>query len=152
MSTRKPSQPPPPSGTVAQWASQTLRSWSVGALPIINYFLERLQLEAILQAHLPSRDGRGKLPVARGLIILVQNILLAREPLYGLRAWAALHDPQLLGLTPEQIGSLNDDRIGRCLTALFHLLSALVPCISREFALLLRSHRGVEGCAVLRHR
>jgi len=138
MSTRKPSQPPPPSGTVAQWASQTLRSWSVGALPIINHFLERLQLEAILQAHLPSRDGRAKLPVARGLIILVQNILLAREPLYGLRAWAALHDPQLLGLTPEQIGSLNDDRIGRCLTALFHgrrpaLILALIRQVVREF-------------------
>jgi transposase len=138
MSTRKPAQPSPPSGTVAQWPSQVLRSWTVGALPIINHFLERLQLEAILQAHLPSRDGRGKLPVARGLIILVQNILLAREPLYGLRAWAALHDPQLLGLTPEQIGSLNDDRIGRCLIAFFlgrrpALILALVRQVVREF-------------------
>lgn len=138
MSTRKPAQPSPPSGTVAQWPSQVLRSWTVGALPIINHFLERLQLEAILQAHLPSRDGRGKLPVARGLIILVQNILLAREPLYGLRAWAALHDPQLLGLTPEQIASLNDDRIGRCLIAFFlgrrpALILALVRQVVREF-------------------
>src|SRR5581483_9396940 len=121
MARRKPPthNPPSPSGTVAQWTSLTLRSWSVGALPIVNHFLQRLQLEAILQAHLPARDGRGKLPVARGLVVLVQNILLAREPLYGLRDWATLHDPQLLGLTPEQISAVNDDRCGRCLTALF---------------------------------
>jgi transposase len=140
MSTRqsRATQPPHPSGTIAQWPSLTLRSWTVGALPIVNHFLERLQLEAILQAHLPARAGRGKLPVARGLLVLVQNILLAREPLYGLRDWAALHDPQLLGLTPDQIGTLNDDRIGRCLTALFHarrpaLILALIRHVVHEF-------------------
>jgi transposase len=137
MSRRKPASPvsndPSPSGTVAQWTSLTLRSWTVGALPIVNHFLERLQLEAILQAHLPAGAGRGKLPVARGLIVLVQNLLLAREPLYGLRDWAALHAPQLLGLTPEQIGTLNDDRIGRCLTALFQARRpALILALSRH--------------------
>src|SRR5271166_434077 len=102
MSTRRPASPennPSPSGTTAQWSSLTLRSWTVGALPILNHLMERMQLETILQAHLPARDGRGKLPMARGLIVLVQNILLAREPLYGLRDWAALHYPELLGLT-----------------------------------------------------
>jgi transposase len=128
----------PASGTSAQWPSLTLRSWTVGALPLINHFLSRLDLEALLQAHLPAHDGRSRLPVARGLIVLVQNILLSREPLYGLGAWAALHDPQLLGLTPEQIGSLNDDRLGRCLAALFQtgsaaLLLALVRHAVQEF-------------------
>src|ERR1700736_3334572 len=116
MATRQPpsatARPPHPSGTTAQWSSLTLRSWTVGALPILNHLMARMQLEAILQAHLPARDGRGKLPVARGLIVLVQNILRAREPLYGLRDWAALHDPELLGLRPDHIGTLNDDRIG----------------------------------------
>lgn len=130
--------PAHPSGTTAQWPSLTLRSWTMSALPIVNHFLERMQLETILEAHLPTRAGRGKLPVARGLISLVQNILLAREPLYGLRSWAAHHDPQLLGLTPDQIGSLNDDRIGRCLTALFQaarpaLVLALVRQVVQEF-------------------
>jgi transposase len=142
MSTRQPPSTaanlPHPSGTTAQWPSLTLRSWTVGALPILNHLIERMQLEAILQEHLPTRDGRGKLPVARGLIVLVQNVLLSREPLYSLRAWAAHHDPQLLGLTPDQIGSLNDDRIGRCLTALFNasrpaLILALVRHVVQEF-------------------
>ena len=128
----------PPSGTVAQGPSLSVRSWTVGALPILNHVLERMQLEAILQAHLPARDGRGKLPVARGLIVLVQNVLLAREPLYGLRDWASYHDPQRLGLTADQIGALNDDRIGRCLTALFHarrpaLILALVRHVVQAF-------------------
>ena len=135
---RSATRNPPPSGTIAQWTSLTLRSWTVGALPLLNHFLQRMQLEAILQAHLPGRDRRGKLPVARGLVVLVQNLLLAREPLYGLRDWAARHDPQLLGLTPEDIGSLNDDRIGRCLTALFQaprpaLILALVRHVVHEF-------------------
>jgi transposase len=142
MSTRQPSSAaanhPHPSGTIAQWPSLTLRSWTVGALPIVNHLLERMQLEAILQAHLPARDGRGKLPVARGLVVLVQNVLLAREPLYGVRAWVAHHDPELLGLTPDQIGTLNDDRIGRCLSALFKarrpaLILALIRHVVQEF-------------------
>jgi len=97
-----------------------------------------MDLEAILQAHLPARDGRGKLPVARGLLVLVHNVLLAREPLYGIRAWAAGHDPRLLGLTPDQIGALNDDRIGRCLAALFRanrpaLILAVVRHVVQAF-------------------
>jgi len=141
MSTRRPASPennPSPSGTTAQWSSLTLRSWTVGALPIINHLFERMQLEAILEDHLPTPKGRSKLCVARGLMVLVQNILLAREPLYGLREWAARHDPQWLGMTAEQIGTLNDDRIGRCLMALFQarrpaLLLALVRHVVHEF-------------------
>ena len=131
MSTRRPASAtttkPHPSGTIAQWPSLTLRSWTVGALPIINHLLKRMKLEAILEDHLPASHGRSKLCVARGLMVLVQNILLAREPLYGLRDWAAHHDPQLLGLTPDQIGTLNDDRIGRCLSALFQARPAGSP-------------------------
>jgi transposase len=126
------------SGTVAQWSSFALRSWTVGALPIINHLFERMKLEAILENHLPAQNGRSKLCVARGLMVLVQNVLLAREPLYSLREWAARHDPRHLGLTAEQIGTLNDDRIGRCLSALFQarrpaLLLALVRHVVAEF-------------------
>lgn len=141
MSARQPASPahkPRPSGTMAQWGSLTLHSWTVGALPIINHFLERMHLEAILADHLPALSGRSKLCVARGLLVLVQNILCAREPLYGLREWAARHDPELLGLTAEHIGTVNDDRIGRCLSALFQarrpaLLLALVRHVVQEF-------------------
>lgn len=143
MSKRKSSSArnnPHRSGTSAQWPelTLTLRSWTVGALPIINHFLKRMQLEDVLQDHLPSGDGRGKLPVARGLMVLVQNILLAREPLYGLRDWAAHYDPPLLGLSADQIGTLTDDRSGRCLCVLFQaphlaLILALMRRVVHEF-------------------
>ena len=53
MSKRKSSSArnnPHRSGTSAQWPelTLTLRSWTVGALPIINHFLERMRLEDIL--------------------------------------------------------------------------------------------------------
>jgi hypothetical protein len=91
----------------------------VGALPLINHLLKRMNLEDILEAHLPSEDGRTKVPTRRGVLLLIRNILIAREPLYGLGEWASRYAPDLLGLTPEQVTALNDDRSGRWLTKFF---------------------------------
>ena len=99
-----------PSGSVAKWSQGTLRSYSVGALPIINSLLERMQLEQVLEAHLPPEDGRTKIRTARGVMLLVRNILIAREPLYGVSEWAQRYAPDLLGLDPEDMAALNDDR------------------------------------------
>jgi len=121
-SRKKPHTPhttAPRCGTHVRWEQGSLQSCTVGALPILNHILQRLNLEAILQAHLPKEDTRTKLPVARGLLVLVKNLLLSREPLYGLGEWAARHDPTLLGLTPEQFTLLNDDRAGRWLIRFF---------------------------------
>jgi transposase len=135
-----PSQLPPsdacksrPQGTITQLPGATLQTWTVGGLPIINHFLRRLDLEAILLNHLPAHDARTKLPVARGLILLVQNLLMSREPLYGLGDWAAQHDPNLLGLTPNQLESINDDRVGRGLGIFFaSQRSALLMALMRR--------------------
>jgi transposase len=107
-------------GTVARLDQGTLRSYTVGALPILNRMLERMNLEEVLQSYLPREDSRSKLPVAKGLLVLVKNLLMSREPIYGLGEWAARHDPKFLDLTPEQVVALNDDRLGRCLTIFFH--------------------------------
>jgi hypothetical protein len=50
---------------------------------------------------------------------VVTNLVAGREPLYGLGEWAARFDPGLLGLTRGEVGSLNDDRVGRALEKLF---------------------------------
>jgi len=112
--------PPNPPGMVTRLTPGTLHSRTLGALPILNDILRRMNLEAVLQAHLPPDHRRCRVPTARGLRLLVLNLLLAREPLYGLGEWALRHDPDQLGLTPEQLLALNDDRLGRCLTAFFH--------------------------------
>jgi transposase len=117
-------------------------SWRVAALPILDHFLRRLRLRDFLREHLPREDRRCRVATATGLLVLVQNLLVSREPLYGVGQWAARHDPGRLGLTPEQLPALNDDRVGRCLDRLFDadipsLTLAVVTHAVREFGVAL---------------
>ena len=116
-----------------------MTSYRVAALPILDRLLTRLRLEAFLRDHLPREDRRSRVPTATALLILLKNLLISREPLYGVGEWAARHVPELLGLTPAQLPSLNDDRVGRCLDRLFDadipsLTLAVVAHAVREFA------------------
>jgi transposase len=104
---------------VAQAAGHTLQSHAVGALPLINGILDRLRLRDHLQATLPAEDGRVVVPAATGLLVLLKNVLLSREPLYGIADWGVRQVPHLLGVTGRQIEAFNDDRMGRCLDRLF---------------------------------
>ena len=129
-------------GNLARSGRGTLRSYTVGALPILNHFLDRMKLEEILQAYLPAEDRRTKVPTARGLVLLVKNILLAREPIYGLGEWATRYAPELLGLEPEQVLAINDDRAGRWLGRLF-------ACGPTSPALAAAAHSVQEFCVSL---
>jgi transposase len=125
-------------GRIARAAGRTLNSYSIAALPILNRLLDRLRLESILRDYLPRGDRRSRIATATGLSLLLKNLLVSREPLYGLGEWAARHVPELLGLTPAQLPSLNDDRVGRCLDRLFDadipsLTLAVVVHAVREF-------------------
>ena len=95
-----------------------LASRTLGGLPIVNQVLDRLGLPALLAEALPVDDARVKLAPAVAIRLVITNLVLGREPLYGLGEWAARYDPALLGLTGEEIGLLNDDRVGRALEAL----------------------------------
>src|SRR6266849_1685418 len=64
-----------------------------------------------------SSELMAGLPVVIG--VLVRNLALGREPLYGLAAWAARFDETLLGLAHGQAAMLNDDRAGRALDELY---------------------------------
>ena len=122
-----------PTGQSARASGETLKSWSVGALPIVNRILKRLKLEAFLRDALPAEDRRVKVPTASVLLVLLRNLMLSREPLYGIGEWAAGLAPDLLGLTPEQTAALNDDRVGRCLDRLF-------DCDTASLALAVAGH------------
>jgi transposase len=138
----RPSRPAPPPlrpGRIARAAGRTLHSSTLGVLPILDRFFDRLRLRSILRDHLPREDRRSRIPTATGLLILLKNLLISREPLYGIGEWAARHAPELLGLGPAQLSSLNDDRVGRCLDRLFDadvptLALAVVVHAVREFA------------------
>ena len=134
----KPTSPSPPSPPKARARGRILQSTTVGALPILNRFLDRMRLEEFLRAALPPEDPRTKLSPAKALLLLVRNVLLSREPIYGVGEWAARHVPALLGLTPGESALLNDDRVGRALDKLFaadgpSLVLAVAGHVVREF-------------------
>jgi transposase len=85
-----------------------LRGLRVGALPILNHFIERMGLEQELSLALRNA------PYADVLLALLKNILIDRNALYAVGEWVALYDPGLV--THSKIG---DDRLGRALDRLF---------------------------------
>jgi len=102
-------------GFLAKANGKTLRSYEVGALPIVNHILRRMRLPEILREFLPPSDARTELPAYRTLLVLLRNILVAREPIYGLGQWASRFAPDVLDLYPDEVELLNDDRAGRAL-------------------------------------
>ena len=77
------STPRPQPGQYAKTARSTLRSYEVGALPIIQHVLRRMRLPEILRQCLPADDSRTRLPTSQGLSVLLCNLLISREPIYG---------------------------------------------------------------------
>jgi len=107
------------SAPVARAAGTTLCSYAVGALPILNDILQRMRLEEFLRDGLPPEDRRTKLSPVKALLVLLRNLLVSREPIYGVGEWAARHAPDLLGLATVDRDRLNDDCVGRALDRLF---------------------------------
>jgi transposase len=111
-------------GHLASSSGKTLRTYDVGALPIINRILDRMRLSDILNQCLPTDDARTQLPTHRGLLVLVRNILISREPVYGVGQWASNYAPDLFDMWHHEVERLNDDRVGRALDRLFDGLDA----------------------------
>jgi hypothetical protein len=63
-----------------QDASFDLDSKLLGALPIVNHFLLRLQIEASLGRRLPPPDPRTKVPPALVLMVLLRSLILSKAP------------------------------------------------------------------------
>lgn len=105
-------------GAEATSGEVRLRSYQVGAVPLINHFLRRLDFEATLRAHLPPDDARQELPTERILALVVRNLLVSREPLYGIPDWVARHAPELFDLYHCDLPLLHDDRLGASLERL----------------------------------
>lgn len=115
-----------------------LDSKFLGALPIVNHFLVRLQIGALLAKRLPEADPRTKVPPPSVLMVLLRSLILSKAPLYSVSDWAASMLPAALDLTAEQVAALNDDRMGRALDELFTsdrtaLLTDFVLRMVREF-------------------
>jgi transposase len=127
-------------GKQAQGNGLELRSYDIGALPLLNRIVDRMQLQRILSEHLPRDDSRTELPTITALLVLFANLLMAREPVYGVGEWAALFPPDLLGLRQQDLSRLHDDRLGRSLDRMFEgigptLIMAVVRHVIQEFSI-----------------
>ena len=129
---------PDRTGDSRRTGKPVLHSFRVGALPILDRFFERLRIAGALAERLPREDRRSRIPTATALAVLAKNLLLSREPLYGIGEWAARHAPECLGLVTDQLKALNDDRVGRALDRLFDadipsLVLTIATTAVREF-------------------
>jgi hypothetical protein len=111
----------------------------VGPLPLINHFLERLGLGALLERHVPTGDRRRAVSHAQALGVLVRSILIEREPIYRQQETVHGFAAALFGLSGEQAVQVGDDRLGRALDQLFDadrgaLLTELVVTVGKAFA------------------
>lgn len=127
-----------PVGTTASSDGVELRCFQIGAVPLLNHYFQRLSLAELLRQQLPPDDVRQVISTERIVLLLVRNVLLSRQPLYGIPEWTARHAPELFDLFEQQVAQLRDDRLGSCLARLFHgttaeLLLAIVRRAIDEF-------------------
>jgi len=107
---------------------------SVGALPVITQYLERLRLADAVNELVP---WEGEVPLGTLVEVLVANRLLRPQALFRVDQWA-----QTAAVTDYfelEPGQLNDDRLGRALERLAShadaIQAALVLAAVREFRL-----------------
>jgi len=126
----------PPTPTVLAERLE-LRSRTLGALPIVSHFLERMRVGALLERYLPCAEARVVLTPARAIGLLVRNLCVSHQPLYALGEWAAPFDRAALGLGGGE-GGPSDDQLARALDRLFladraSFLTELVLGVIAEF-------------------
>ena len=75
-----------------------LKTQWLGALPVVNWFCDRLGLDELLERFVPANDRRLRLAPAAALGVVVRNLLVDHEPVYTLGEWArSVHPLRELG-------------------------------------------------------
>lgn len=124
-------------------ADFSLKTERLGPLPLVNHFIERMGLPALLEKYVPTTDPRSRVSNARALGVLLRSIVVEREPIY--RAQETVHGfaTGLFGVAGGNSQRLTDDRLGRALDHLFEadrgaLLTEVVLSVAKRFAVELR--------------
>src|SRR5680860_1466493 len=94
-------RPPPGQDVAVDVTDLDLETRLLAGLPIVNAFYDRLGIDRLLETHVPA-DPRLRL-----------------SPAAALGVGASRYEPSQVGLTADDIGLLNDDRVGRMLARLF---------------------------------
>ncbi len=85
-----------------------LQRQGLGAIPIIDAFIERIGLLRLLT------EALGQARYAKAIVLLTKNVMVERHALYALREWLAQYDPALV-----YEGHFSDDVFARALDRLF---------------------------------
>ena len=70
-------------------ADFSLKTERLGPLPLVNHFIERMGLAALLEKYVPTTDPRCRVSHAKALGVLLRSIVVEREPIY--RAQETVH-------------------------------------------------------------
>jgi transposase len=121
-----------------QDARFSLHSERLGPLPLINAFLQRMGLEALLDKYVATSDRRNAVSHAQALGVLLRSIIVEREPIYRQQETVCGFAPGLFGVSAQAMERLTDDRIGRALDRLFdadrgELLTQVVVAVGQRF-------------------
>ena len=119
-----------------------LKNFRLGPLPLLNHFIDRLDLEEILDRFVPTTDPRTRITYAKRLGVLLRSIACEREPIYRLGEVAEAFAPEGFGLGGGETDKLTDDAVGRALDKLFDadrgaLMTEIVIGARERFGLLL---------------
>ncbi len=96
----------------------SLKKFVLGAHPIIEHFMGRMQIREIIGTYMPA-DKRMSLEDDKTLGVLIHNILTTPNALYEMQDWLKPLDSEKVGLTPEEKKCIQDDRIGRALARFY---------------------------------
>ena len=99
-------------------STRILHRFHVGGLPLIERVLQRLGLRQMLVEFLPS-SGRERVSLVDVLILLIVNLILAKDPLYELAQWVEGLDLRALGYRQRPTLRFTDDRFARALDRLY---------------------------------
>jgi len=107
---------------------------NLGALAMLWPLLERMQVAKIIKAHLPA-DPQAEFDHGRVLSLLIAARLYSPVALKNVGRWAADSGADILWDIP--VDKINDDRLGRSVTAFFSqrhsILASLALHVSHEF-------------------
>lgn len=96
----------------------TLKKYVIGAHPIIQYFIDRLQLREIVGS-LIAQDHRIALSVEKIINVMIHNILASPRPMYEFSDWSNPLCEESIGLELFESGLIQDDRIGNALDSFY---------------------------------
>jgi len=95
---------------------EEIKAVQISALPILNQYIEDLQIPKILSGLL--KGGREEVPTHKVLTVLISNILLSSSPLYKIPEWLKDYSDGI-GEFGIEGNKYNDKRVGRALDELY---------------------------------